>query len=117
MPSDCMHSVITKNLKATSVRCFCTTTELGPRLRHGLHLSLLMIDAEGYDDTVLLQFPFAAIRPARILFEAHHLRPRRFYRLARYLRTWCYEMLGGTPTDYISTWHQVNSTEVLVSAF
>ena len=108
MPSDCMRNVITKNLKATNVRCFCTTTELGMR-----HLSLLMIDAEGYDDAVLHQFPFEAVRPSRILFEAHHLGLRRFYRLARYLRTWGYEMLGGTPKEYISTWHHANSTEVL----
>ena len=108
MPSDCMRNVIVKNLKATNVRCFCTTTEL----KAG-HLSLLMIDAEGYDDAVLHQFPFEAIRPARILFEAHHLGSRRFFKLARYLRTWGYEMLGGTPKDYISTWHHVNSTEVL----
>ena len=115
MPSDCMRSVIVRNIKATNVRCFCTTTELGPRLRHGNDLSLLMIDAEGFDDAVLLQFPFEAIRPARILFEANHLGSRRFYRLARYLRTWGYEMLGGTPKDYISTWHHANSTEVLVA--
>ena len=111
MPSDCMHNVIVKNLKATSVRCLCSL-DLGILLRRDNRLSLLMIDAEGYDDAVLLQFPFEAVRPARILFEAHHLGSRRFYRLARYLRTWGYEMLGGTPTDYISTWHHVNSTEV-----
>ena len=108
MPGNCMRNVIAKNIKATNVRCFCTTTEL----KAG-RLSLLMIDAEGYDDAVLHQFPFEAIRPARILFEAHHLGSRRFYRLARYLRTWGYEMLGGTLRDYTSTWHHVNSTEVL----
>jgi len=116
MPGNCMRNVITKNLKVTNVRCFCTTTELGPRLRRGVRLSLLMIDAEGYDESVLLQFPFEAVRPARILFEANHMRPHRFYRLARYLRTWGYEMLGGTPRDYISTWHHVNSTEALTGA-
>jgi len=110
MPSDCMRNVIVRNLKATNVRCFCTTTELGPR-----HLSLLMIDAEGFDDAVLFQFPFEAVRPARVIFEAQHLQPRRFYRLARYLRAWGYEMLGGTPKDYISTWHHANSTEALAS--
>lgn len=106
MPSNCMRNVIVRNIKATNVRCFCTTTELEAR-----HLSLLMIDAEGHDDAVLYQFPFEAIHPARILFEANHLGLRRFYRLARYLRTWGYEMLRGTPKDYISTWHHVNSTE------
>jgi hypothetical protein len=113
MPSNCMRSVITKNIKATGVRCFCAATELKARLRFDNRLSLLMVDAEGHDDAVLHQFPFAAIRPARILFEANHLRPQRFYRLARYLRAWGYEMLGGTPMDYISTWHHVNSTEIL----
>ena len=112
MPNDCMRNVIVKNIKSTSVRCFCTTTELVKLLRRG-HLSLLMVDAEGFDDAVILQFPFETVRPARILFEANHLAPRRFYRLARYLREWGYEMLGGTPRDYISTWHHVNSTEVL----
>ena len=112
MPSDCMRNVIIKNIQATNVRCFCTTTELGARLRHGNRLSLLMIDAEGFDDAVLFQFPFEAVRPARVIFEAQHLQPRRFYRLARYLRTWGYEMLGGTLTDYISTWHHANSSEV-----
>tara|TARA_B100000927_G_scaffold194090_1_gene156579 strand:- start:156 stop:515 length:360 start_codon:yes stop_codon:yes gene_type:complete len=110
-----MHRIITKNIKTTNVRCFCAATELEKRLRHR-RLSLLMIDAEGYDDAVLFQFPFATIRPARILFEPMHLRSRRFYKLARHLRTWGYEMLGGTPKDYISTWHHVNSTEVLIGA-
>jgi len=111
MPSDCMRNVIVKNIKVTNVRCFCTVTDLDPRPRRGSRLSLLMVDAEGYDDAVLYQFPFATIRPARVLFEANHLGWQRFYRLARHLRAWGYEMLGGTPTDYISTWHHVNSTE------
>ena len=115
MPNDCMRNVIVKNIKSTSVRCFCTTTELVKLLRRG-HLSLLMVDAEGFDDAVILQFPFKTVRPARILFEANHLASRRFYRLARYLREWGYEMLDGTPKDYISTWHHVNSTEVLGSS-
>ena len=116
MPSNCMHSVIAKNIKATDVRCFCVATELETRLRHGNRLSLLVVDAEGHDDAVLRQFPFAAVRPARVLFEANHLGLRRFYKLARHLRAWGYEMLEGTPTAYISTWHHVNSTEVLVGA-
>jgi len=117
MPSNCMRNVIAKNLMATNVRCFCTTTELGLNQRHhSNHLSLLMIDAEGFDDAVLFQFPFEAVRPARVVFEAQHLQLRRFYRLARYLRAWGYEMLGGTPRDYISTWHHANSTEVLTGS-
>ena len=113
MPSNCMRNVIIKNIKATNVSCFCTL-DLGSRLRRSIRLSLLMIDAEGFDDTVLHQFPFETVRPARVLFEANHLGAWRFYRLARHLRAWGYEMLGGTPQDYISTWHHVNSTEVLV---
>ena len=114
MPSNCMHSAVAKNIKATSVRCFCAATELGARLRlrHGNRLSLLVVDAEGHDDAVLLQFPFATVRPARVLFEASHLALRRFYRLARHLRAWGYEMLEGGPKAYISTWHHLNSTEV-----
>ena len=113
MPSNCMRSVIVNNLKATDVRCFCVATELGTRLPRDERLSLLIVDAEGHDDVVLHQFPFATIRPARVLFEAHHLGLGRFFRLARRLRAWGYEMLGGMPTDYISTWHHVNSTEVV----
>ena len=113
LPNNCMRNVISKNIKVTNVRCFCTLTELNPHPRRGDHLSLLMVDAEGFDDSVLYQFPFAIIRPARVLFEANHLGARRFYRLARHLRAWGYEMLGGMPMDYISTWHHVNSTEVL----
>ena len=118
MPSNCMHSVIAKNIKATDVRCFCVATELERRLRlrQGNRLSLLVVDAEGHDDAVLLQFPFATVRPARVLFEASHLTLRRFYKLARHLRAWGYEMLEGTPKAYISTWHHANSTEVLVGA-
>jgi len=113
LPNDCMRNVIVKNVRATDVHCFCAPTELGKRLRRGSRLSLLMVDAEGHDDAVLHQFPFATIRPARVVFEANHLGWWRFHRLARHLRAWGYEMLGGTPTDYISTWHHVNSTEVL----
>ena len=47
-------------------------TELAARLRRGNRLSL-MVDAEGHDDAVLRQFPFATIRPARVQFEANHL--------------------------------------------
>ena len=118
MPRDCMKNVVVKNIKATYVRCFCTAVELAPRLRRGGRgghggLSLLVIDAEGHDDLILLQFPFDSVRPARLLFEASHFRPWRFYRLARHLRAWGYEMLGGKTTDYISTWHNTNSTEVV----
>ena len=67
------------------------------------------------DDAVLRQFPFDTIRPARILFEAYHLGQARFQRLAEYLRSWGYEMLGGSVQDYISTWHHINSTEVLAA--
>ena len=115
MPSNCMHRIIYKNIKTTDVRCFCAATELEKRLRHR-RLSLLVIDAEGYDDAVLFQFPFATIRPARVLFEPTHMRSRRFYKLAQHLRAWGYEMLGRTPKSYISTWHHVNSTEVLIGA-
>lgn len=114
MPGDCMRQVISKNIKFTDVRCFCAATELKERLRGG-SLSLLMVDAEGHDDAVLRQFPFDTIRPARILFEAYHLGQARFQRLAEYLRSWGYEMLGGSVQDYISTWHHINSTEVLAA--
>ncbi len=118
MPGDCMRNVIAKNIKTTEVRCFCVANELGGRLRlrRGHHLSLLIVDAEGRDDAVLWQFPFETIRPARVLFEANHLGLLRFYGIAGRLRAWGYELLSGTPTSYITTWHHVNSTEVLARA-
>lgn len=108
MPSDCMREIITKNIKETSVHCFCIATDLAS---HADNLSLLMIDAEGHDDAVLEQFPFDHMKPARVIFEAFHLGLRRFYKIARYLRAYGYEMLDGSPTAYITTWHHVNSTE------
>ena len=118
MPGDCMRNAIAKNIKTTEVRCFCVATELGSRLRlrRGRRLSLLVVDAEGHDDAVLSQFPFETVRPARVLFEPNHLGPHRFYGIAGRLRAWGYELLSGTPTSYIVTWHNVNSTEVLAGA-
>ena len=115
MPSNCMNQVISKNIKVNDVRCYCAATELMPDLRGG-SLSLLMVDAEGHDDSVLRQFPFGTIRPARVIFEAVHLGEVRFLRLAEHLRSWGYEMLGGTTSSATSTWHHVNSTEVLAAA-
>ena len=114
MPSNCMRRVISKNIKVTDVRCFCAATELKARLRGG-SLSLLMVDAEGHDDAVLRQFPFDTIRPARILFEVINMGEVRFRQLAEYLRSWGYEMLVTESNSYISTWHHVNSTEVLAA--
>ena len=41
------------------------------------------VDAEGHDDAALYQFPFALIRPARVVFESTHLTSLRFLRCAR----------------------------------
>lgn len=41
------------------------------------------VDAEGHDDAALYQFPFALVRPARVVFESTHLTSLRFLRCAR----------------------------------
>lgn len=40
------------------------------------------VDAEGHDDAALYQFPFALVRPARVVFESTHLTSLRFLRCA-----------------------------------
>ncbi|EOD31273.1 hypothetical protein EMIHUDRAFT_253594 [Emiliania huxleyi CCMP1516] len=52
------------------------------------------VDAEGHDDAALYQFPFALVRPARVVFESTHLTSLRFLRLAEFLRSYGYEMLS-----------------------
>tara|TARA_Y100000741_G_scaffold365242_1_gene361293 strand:+ start:9242 stop:10060 length:819 start_codon:yes stop_codon:yes gene_type:complete len=87
LPSSCLRHVVWKNVKDLHVPCAC----LKRVVRMNQHIDLLFIDAEGYDDIILREFPFAQQQPTRVVFEPKHLGPTRFADIAHYLRGYGYE--------------------------
>jgi hypothetical protein len=87
LPASCLRHVVWKNVKDLRVPCAC----LNRIVRVNQPIDLLFVDAEGYDDTILYEFPFAQHQPTRVVFEPKHLGPKRFGDLVRYLRRYGYE--------------------------
>lgn len=90
--------------------CVCLSAVL-PELGPAQELTLLFVDAEGYDDRVLSQFPFSSVRVARVVFEGVHLKRPAFEATAALLQSHGFELVWGGRMSYQSTWHRVNSTE------
>lgn len=75
LPSNCMSRIVQDNIQSLSVQCICLAEEA-----HALRsLTLLLIDAEGYDYEILSQWPFDTAKPLRIGFEAVHLSSQKLY--------------------------------------
>jgi hypothetical protein len=89
LPPSCLRHVVWKNTRNTPVPCAC----LGRLVRNSPPVDLLFVDAEGYDDFVLHEFPLAEQRPTRVVFEGKHLGVERFESISRWLRSFGYECL------------------------
>ena len=110
LPPSCMQRLVVDNLVSHEVDCLC----LPALLRAEAHVSLLLIDAEGRDAAVLDQYPFEALPPDRVAFEAMHLSSAEWDRSVARLRALGYEnVLGARQTAWQSVWHRVDSTEAL----
>jgi hypothetical protein len=108
LPKNCLRNVVKRNIKSQNVTCNCIDT----LLRGEDKISLLVIDAEGYDDIILRDFPFRKFSPWRISFEASHLSRKRYYDLTTYLWQLGYRCIWWcSPTASITTWHHLNSSE------
>ena len=76
LPPDCMSRAVHDNVRGVEIRCACLETELAERSI--ARVTLLMIDAEGFDDRVIRAFPFGSIPVDRVIFEAVHMPNARF---------------------------------------
>ena len=69
-------------------------TTLSPSLllhKHNISLpDVVLIDAEGYDYKVLLNFPLAHVRPSALIYEFMHLQREDRVAAENYLRSHCY---------------------------
>lgn len=90
---DCMRNVVRRNMLATNVTCAC----LGAALASEPRVQLLVVDAEGFDEQVLLQYPFATerLRPAAVVYESSHLTKPSIHRTAAWLRAMGYRCVSG----------------------
>jgi FkbM family methyltransferase len=80
-----------RRLVATEVRCLTLASLCR---KHGVEeVDLLVTDTEGYDEQILGQLDFEAIRPRLIVYEHFHLAPQQRARCAERLRDAGYELL------------------------
>ena len=92
----------------TTVRCACLRDELAAYSS----VTLLMIDAEGYDLEVLKQFPFERLQPARVVFETLNLSDADNNAAVAFMMRLGYaNVVGGLGKVGMSIWHHPNSTE------
>lgn len=78
LPSDCMRDLIQNNLRTTLVPCLKWNSALLP----GRAVSLLMVDVEGHEESVINSFPFATNPVSSVKFEAKHLNKRAINRIS-----------------------------------
>ena len=108
LPPDCVRNMIHDNIRRVDVRCFCMKDEL--RLRKAEPaVTLLVVDAEGYDYTVLQQYPWERLPPWRVVFEATHLGRSSFDQAATLLQSHGYRHVAGGVGAYTSEWHHLDA--------
>ena len=106
LPPDCVTDMIRNNLRRVDVRCYCMGREL--RLKPSEPaVTLLVVDAEGYDYNVLAQYPWRrpGLKPWRVVFESSHLQNADFDSAAELLRSHGYRQLSGGYHRFINEWH------------
>ena len=75
-------------------------------------LSLLVIDAEGYDFKVLRAFPFGSVRVSRVIYESMHLSKDDRLGAARLLHAHGFtSVLSPLSPSRVSVWHRNGSRE------
>ena len=76
-------------------------------------VTLLMIDAEGFDDHVLHAFPFGSVHVDRVIYESQHLSTARAFLAARLMHSHGFVSVNAplTPSGE-SVWHHGRSREV-----
>jgi len=105
----CLRKVISRNIRSTDVKCACLREELA----RWANVSLLVVDAEGHDHSVLASYPFDAIPTARVVFEATHMSNPDFDRTTALLHRQGFVYLVGGHKEGLNIWHHAQSHEVL----
>ena len=77
-----MREVVRRNLVSARVPCGCLSRALASERA----VSLLAIDAEGQDLSVLRQYPFGSVATWRVQFESAHMNASEFDAMADLLR-------------------------------
>lgn len=75
LPPDCMKDVLRANLVQRTVACACLARLLRDAAERGKRVRMLVVDAEGFDATVLAEYPLETHPPARIILETTHAGP------------------------------------------
>ena len=92
--------------------CGCLATEVSV-LRATRPVTLLMIDAEGYDAEVLKQYPFDRIPTWRVVYETSHLSSDSIRSSAKLMMSHGFvNLLGGLAKLPMTMWHHRESAEV-----
>ena len=113
LPGDCVRDMINANLRSHDARCLCLAEEL--KLQTNTHnplksersVTLLAIDAEGFDLEILRQWPFDVLPTARVSFEAAHLSDANFEAAAALLEGKGFRYVSGGYGAYLSEWQHV----------
>ena len=109
LPDDCVYDVIKNNIASVAVPCFCMATEVRLQANEPA-VTLLVIDTEGFDQNVLLQYPFETLPTMRVVFEANKMPNRVFDAICGFLHRHGYIHLSGGYKSAISTWHHRDAT-------
>lgn len=88
-------------LKAIEVDCF-TLQDIVDKYKFN-RIDVLHIDAEGYDDVILLSIDFKKIQPKFIIFEHYNMTFERYLACTAYLSSHGYSVLYTTLFDTVAT--------------
>ena len=108
LPSNCLAKMIHRNIRRVNVHCFCMGQEQEKTLRlrgQEKAVTLLIVDAEGFDLNVLQQYPFGRLPTWRVVFEAKHMSRQSFKTAAELLGNHSYRHVTGSHGAYLSEWH------------
>lgn len=117
LPPTCMKNLVRDNLKRSEVACGCLSAEPAHgrdvnRVALPRTVTLLVIDAEGYDGEVLQHYPFRARPPTRVVYESTHLGQSGINRAAALLMGFGYvNILGGLGRVPFAVWHHPNGSQ------
>ena len=116
LPPNCMDRLVMNRIVAHQVPCGCLATEVSV-LRATRPVTLLMIDAEGYDAEVLKQYPFDRIPTWRVVYETSHLSTDSIRSSAKLMMSHGFvNLLGGLAKLPMTMWHHRESAECTMGA-
>lgn len=112
---NCMHKVLGDNVQRRVTKCACLEHEL----QSEESVTLLLVDAEGFDADILRRYPFGRVPTTRVMFEKFHLNASAVHATAELLRSHGFMPVPSESYKdaYTETWHHTtHDTPLLVDA-